>query len=124
MAYDIYGNDLRRGYCEVHPSVNEEYPCSLCHAEIRYKEQERRRQDEFDRQQRERYENLQRREVDAAAAAIEIAERVQPPLSVNEQAFFVAGFTECIKWLNQNNYENYETTKNAGDIRPTTEKII
>jgi hypothetical protein len=33
MAYDIYGNNLRRGFCEVHPHVNEEYPCSLCYAE-------------------------------------------------------------------------------------------
>lgn len=30
MAYDIYGNDLRKGCCEVHPHVEEEYPCSLC----------------------------------------------------------------------------------------------
>lgn len=30
MAYDIYGNDLRKGYCEVHPNVHEEYPCELC----------------------------------------------------------------------------------------------
>jgi len=30
MPYDIYGNSLRRGYCEVHPDVPEEYPCSEC----------------------------------------------------------------------------------------------
>ena len=30
MAYDIYGNHLRRGYCEVHPDIHEEYPCSEC----------------------------------------------------------------------------------------------
>lgn len=30
MAYDIYGNNLRPGHCEVHPHVHEEYPCSLC----------------------------------------------------------------------------------------------
>lgn len=30
MSFDIYGNPLRRGYCEVHPQVHEEYPCSLC----------------------------------------------------------------------------------------------
>lgn len=33
MSYDIYGNPLRRGYCEVHPHVNEEYPCSVCMSE-------------------------------------------------------------------------------------------
>ena len=30
MAFDIYGNLLQRGYCEVHPDVPEEYPCSIC----------------------------------------------------------------------------------------------
>ncbi|MGL4973379.1 MAG: hypothetical protein ACRC6H_09575 [Culicoidibacterales bacterium] len=30
MPYDIYGNDLRRGHCEVHPYVNQEYPCGIC----------------------------------------------------------------------------------------------
>ncbi|HHQ4697433.1 TPA: hypothetical protein ACSP2Q_000075 [Aeromonas veronii] len=33
MSFDIYGNQLRRGYCEVHPHVHEEYPCSVCVAE-------------------------------------------------------------------------------------------
>lgn len=30
MSYDIYGERLRPGHCEVHPHVHEEYPCSLC----------------------------------------------------------------------------------------------
>jgi len=30
MSFDIYGNNLRRGHCEVHPHVHEEYPCSVC----------------------------------------------------------------------------------------------
>jgi hypothetical protein len=30
MPYDIYGNSLQRGYCEVHPDIPEEYPCSRC----------------------------------------------------------------------------------------------
>jgi len=33
VAYDIYGNSLRRGHCEVHPDIAEEYPCSQCMAE-------------------------------------------------------------------------------------------
>lgn len=33
MPFDIYGNALRPGYCEVHPHIQEEYPCSLCVAE-------------------------------------------------------------------------------------------
>ena len=30
MSFDIYGNPLARGHCEVHPYVAEEYPCSVC----------------------------------------------------------------------------------------------
>lgn len=40
MAYDIYGNNLRRGYCEVHPNVPEEYPCSICLADSNRKHQD------------------------------------------------------------------------------------
>jgi hypothetical protein len=35
MSYDIYGNPLRRGHCEVHPHIHEEYPCSVCLADAR-----------------------------------------------------------------------------------------
>jgi len=30
MSFDIYGNRLERGFCEVHPHVRQEYPCDLC----------------------------------------------------------------------------------------------
>ena len=30
MAFDVYGERLTPGHCEVHPYVAEEYPCSLC----------------------------------------------------------------------------------------------
>jgi len=30
MVYDIYGRHLRPGYCEVHPDVHQQYPCSVC----------------------------------------------------------------------------------------------
>ena len=33
MSWDIYGEPLRRGHCEVHPYVHEEYPCSACIAD-------------------------------------------------------------------------------------------
>lgn len=33
MSWDIYGNPLQRGHCEVHPHVYEEYPCSVCLSE-------------------------------------------------------------------------------------------
>lgn len=30
MAWDIYGERLEPGHCEVHPYVNVEYPCHVC----------------------------------------------------------------------------------------------
>lgn len=30
MNYDIFGNSLRSGFCEVHPWVEMPYPCSEC----------------------------------------------------------------------------------------------
>ena len=30
MSYDIYGQHLRPGHCEVHPEVHQPYPCDLC----------------------------------------------------------------------------------------------
>ena len=36
MSYDIYGNYLRPGYCEVHPNRRGSYPCDLCEEEIMY----------------------------------------------------------------------------------------
>ena len=38
MSYDIYGNPLQRGHCEVHPHVAEEYPCSVCMADKRQRD--------------------------------------------------------------------------------------
>lgn len=47
MAYDIFGNDLRKGHCEVHPHVHEEYPCSVCYAENREKQQQQPQPDYY-----------------------------------------------------------------------------
>jgi len=41
MAFDIYGNILRNGYCEVHPNVHEEYPCALCLSNDRNRNQQK-----------------------------------------------------------------------------------
>jgi len=40
MSWDIYGESLRRGHCEVHPHVHEEYPCSVCIREAQQNEAE------------------------------------------------------------------------------------
>lgn len=37
--------------------------------------------------------------VEAGTIAIGIVENVEPKLTEKEQAFFVAGFTECVKYL-------------------------
>lgn len=56
MAYDIHGNPLKRGHCEVHPFVNHEFPCSLCEHERR--EYERTR-DEADNPSTTREQDLE-----------------------------------------------------------------
>jgi microsomal dipeptidase-like Zn-dependent dipeptidase len=38
MSFDIYGNNLKRGHCEVHHHVEEEYPCSQCVMESQHRE--------------------------------------------------------------------------------------
>ena len=50
MSYDIYGNNLRSGYCEVHPQVHESYPCSLCYAEGDKRNYDKRQENEYYRQ--------------------------------------------------------------------------
>lgn len=30
MPFDIYGEQLTPGHCEVHPYISEPYPCSVC----------------------------------------------------------------------------------------------
>lgn len=55
MAFDIYGNDLRDGFCEVHPHVGQEYPCSICCMEIEREEQRQRENREHTRLQNEQY---------------------------------------------------------------------
>ena len=36
---------------------------------------------------------------DAGVIAVKISESIKPELTAQEQAFFIAGFQECIKWL-------------------------
>lgn len=60
MAWDIYGNPLRRGYCEVHPYVPEEYPCCECRRRDDEYERQRNEQELLDLQIKEHYELLER----------------------------------------------------------------
>ena len=42
MSFDIYGENLRSGHCEVHPWVHESYPCSVCYSESSQRSEQRR----------------------------------------------------------------------------------
>lgn len=44
MSWDIYGNPLRRGHCEAHPHIAEEYPCFVCIEDKRKYHNERNRE--------------------------------------------------------------------------------
>lgn len=50
MTHDIYGQNLRKGYCEVHPNVHEEYPCSLCYADENKRKQNYAEEKKFQHQ--------------------------------------------------------------------------
>ncbi len=39
---------------------------------------------------------------EAGVMAVKISEMTEPPLTAQEQAFFIAGFCECVKWLGSN----------------------
>lgn len=45
--WDIYGNPLRRGHCEVHPHVREEYPCIICRMQSMKREENKQREREY-----------------------------------------------------------------------------
>lgn len=48
MPYDIYGQYLRPGHCEVHPGIHESYPCELCICEdMRHREQEDKYREQY-----------------------------------------------------------------------------
>lgn len=62
MAFDIYGNDLRPGYCEVHPQVGEEYPCWICCKEIDQENERQRLNREFQQAQDRDYQKAMEKE--------------------------------------------------------------
>lgn len=39
---------------------------------------------------------------EAGSIAVKISEMAQPPLTGQDQAFFIAGFQECVKWMSSN----------------------
>ena len=41
---------------------------------------------------------------EAGVMAVKISEMVEPPLTAQEQSFFIAGFCECVRWLSINDH--------------------
>lgn len=60
MPFDIYGESLRRGYCEVHPHVNQSYPCDLCYAEHDRQSEKEREKKQYEAMEREMYAEQER----------------------------------------------------------------
>lgn len=56
MPYDIFGDRLEHGHCEVHPWVNVEYPCHVCVDGRRQHEQELAMRDQYEAEAQEHYE--------------------------------------------------------------------
>ncbi len=56
MAFDIYGNNLRQGFCEVHPHVQQEYPCGIC---CRAEKENRQQEANWKKQQKDYYKHLE-----------------------------------------------------------------
>ena len=55
MPYDIYGQPLRAGHCEVHPDHRGEYPCERCLEDYYEYESGRLQQEEYERYSEEEY---------------------------------------------------------------------
>ncbi len=62
MEFDIYGNPLRRGHCEVHPNMLGEYPCTMCIQEKQLADDE---WDHRDTRQRDYEEEMKQQAIDA-----------------------------------------------------------
>lgn len=43
---------------------------------------------------------------EAGVMAVNLSETVEPKLKEQEQAFFIAGFCECIKWIENGKSKN------------------
>ncbi len=66
MAFDIYGENLRSGHCEVHPHVHESYPCSVCYDESRRDAQQSNYHKDAEIECRKEYEQQQNHEYNMA----------------------------------------------------------
>lgn len=78
MSFDIYGQRLRAGHCEVHPDVHEPYPCFVCLEGSRRNQEERKHHADMEREyyaELERQYEAEMRRADALDAAVTAIER-------------------------------------------------
>lgn len=70
MPYSIYGDKIDYGYCEVHPWVNQTYPCSICYDEnqkdlerknLELVYQNKMEKEDHDKMEQEYYEEIARK---------------------------------------------------------------
>ena len=96
MSYDIYGRHLRPGFCEVHPDVAQEYPCSLC---LMVSEKKRMKEDEYNKAKEEQERICQlENELTAAKKRAEWAEGRANGLEVERDTL-----VSCIEHLEKEN---------------------
>ncbi|MDB4461473.1 hypothetical protein N9043_00835 [bacterium] len=54
---------------------------------------------------------------EAGAISVYISEQVKPELTASEQGFFVAGFQECIKYLDGLNIRNFDSFNKSVNLK-------
>lgn len=60
MTWDIHGQPLERGHCEVHPWVHMEYPCNVCLADNERRQLEKQQEQDYaEEMERAYYEDME-----------------------------------------------------------------
>ena len=89
MSNDIYGNNLERGHCEVHPHVHEEYPCSICYSESQQEEHDKAQREDYEKEQRDDYEKQQRPTPPVEAKPVAIVYHIEGKLGKGNQVVLI-----------------------------------
>lgn len=100
MSWDIYGNPLRRGYCEVHPDVHQEYPCSICMAQKQQQSQPHNELEQLQYEFAQQGDYIRHLESERAALAAQV-QALGDKLSEVVALLDVDGMT-AVQWLLDN----------------------
>lgn len=87
--WDIYGQPLKRGHCEVHSWINEEYPCSLCMSEKKQKDMEEKQSEQY--YEAQRLQNI----IEQLQAHIKSLEAVREWADINLSEMECRGDEDC-----------------------------